>query len=103
MGALRTVLFAVALAGVVLLPERPAGAQVFYTVNGVPASPAVTMYMARNGLPPGAYWLNQLGYWGVAGNPMPMGNIYAGRAAPAPRPGLSQRGLLYSPGEILNR
>lgn len=56
----------------------PATAQDYYTINGQPAPYDVQIYMARNGLPPGNYWLDGQGYWGVMGNPQPVGNIYAG-------------------------
>ena len=51
----------------------------------------------------GAYWLDlNSGLWGYAGNPIPQGyisdNCYQ---QDRHRPGLSERGLLYSPGELL--
>ncbi len=51
----------------------------------------------------GDYWLNvNNGLWGYAGNPVPQGyitdNCYQ---QDRHRPGLSERGLLYSPGELL--
>jgi hypothetical protein len=101
MGRLKRIAVAALFASVMAPIASPAGAGSLYTVNGVPPSPAVSLYMARNGLSPGAYWLNRAGYWGRAGNPVPRGNIYA-QANTAPRPGLSQRGMLYRPGEILN-
>src|SRR3954452_23246911 len=52
-----------------------AEARVYYTVNGRPAPPAVARYMVGNGLRPGHYWLSANGYWGVVGNPIPLGNI----------------------------
>jgi hypothetical protein len=55
--------------------SRPALAQVYYTVNGAPVDAATAQYMWSNGLPPGHYWLNGDGYWGVVGNPVPLGNI----------------------------
>ena len=50
---------------------------------------------------PGRYWLNmQTGYWGYAGSRRVMGHIRA-RCRGTRRKGLSERGLLYSPGELL--
>jgi hypothetical protein len=72
-------------------------AQSWYYVNGAPAPPEVAEQMAARGLPFGYYWLQPNGNWGVQDNPDALGNIY-GR-----RPSLSERGLLYSPGELLNR
>lgn len=51
----------------------------------------------------GGYWLDvNSGLWGYAGNPIPQGyitdNCYQ---QDKHRPGLSERGLLYSPGELL--
>ncbi|HTO82252.1 MAG TPA: hypothetical protein VMQ73_08455 [Methylomirabilota bacterium] len=57
----------------------PADAQgYYYTINGVPAAPAVAVYMASKGLPPGNYWLDAQGYWGVMGNTQPLGNVNSG-------------------------
>lgn len=51
----------------------------------------------------GNYWLDiNTGLWGYAGNSAPQGyitdNCYQQQER---RPGLSERGLLYSPGELL--
>lgn len=73
-----TLALALALAGPLALHPAPAEAQVYYTINGQPASAQVQLYLAQNGLPPGHYWLNTQGYWGVVGNPNPLGNVYAG-------------------------
>lgn len=59
----------------------PATAQVYYTLNGQVPPPNIQMAMASNGLPPGHYWLDGAGNWGVVGNPMPLGNINAGAQA----------------------
>jgi hypothetical protein len=56
----------------------PAAAETYYTINGQPAPYDVQVYMAQNGLPPGHYWLDSQGYWGVVGNATPLGNIYGG-------------------------
>jgi hypothetical protein len=79
-----------------------ATAEVYYTINGQPAPYNVAMYMAANNLPPGNYWLNQQGWWGIVGNPQPLGNIYAAANQQQRHPSLSERGMLYRPGEILN-
>ena len=60
-------------------------------------------------VPDGSYWLDpQTGIWGYAGDPMPRGTIADGCYAqpqhyqqPQRRQSLSERGLLYSPGELL--
>lgn len=54
-------------------------------------------------IPDGRYWLNtRTGAWGYAGNPAVQGFLGDPCRAPAARPGLSQRGMLFRPGEILN-
>jgi len=76
----QAVVAAVLAAGIALV-ALPAAAQTYYTVNGQPAPYDVQFYMARNGLPPGDYWLDGQGYWGVMGNPNPLGNIHGGSYA----------------------
>jgi hypothetical protein len=90
-----------AAVAVCLAASLPAAAQAYYTINGQPAPYNIALYMASNNLPPGNYWVDSHGWWGIVGNPRPLGNIYAASTQP-PRPGLSQRGRLYYPGEILN-
>ena len=52
----------------------------------------------------GNYWLNtNTGTWGYAGNPRPMGNIADNCYNPERRPGLSERGLLFGPGDWLKQ
>lgn len=75
-----TVFAALGLAlGLSAASVTPAAAQVYYTINGQVPPPNIQMYMAMNQLPPGHYWLDQNGYWGVMGNTTPLGNIYAGQ------------------------
>ena len=71
-----------------------ARAQDWYYINRQPAPLSVAQAMAARGLPYGYYWLQANGNWGFEGNSDVVGNIY-GR-----RPSLSERGLLYSPGEL---
>src|SRR4051812_25472077 len=78
----------------------PAAAQALYTINGRPPPYDVVRYMATHGLPPGDYWLDAYGNWGAVGIAQPLGNIYQD-ATPQRRPSLSERGMLYRPGEIL--
>jgi len=69
----------------VLAAAPPLLAQAYYTVNGTPVDAATAQFMSSNGLPPGDYWLDANGYWGVDGNPTPMGNI-RGAATGDPQP-----------------
>jgi len=69
---------AAVIAAMLATAALPAAAQTYYTINGQPAPLNVQLYMAQNGLPPGAYWLDSQGYWGVVGNSQPLGNIYSG-------------------------
>ena len=72
-----------------------ANAQNWYYINREPVSPGTAEQMAARGLPFGYYWLQADGNWGREGNSDVLGNIYSRR------PSLSQRGLLYSSGELL--
>jgi hypothetical protein len=48
----------------------------------------------------GHYWLNvNTGIWGYAANPNPQGHIKDNCYQPQGRPGLSERGLLFSPSD----
>ena len=48
----------------------------------------------------GAYWFDpDSGVWGYAGDPTPMGRIGDNCRRGARRPSLSERGLLYTPGD----
>lgn len=75
-------------------------------VNGQRLAPEQIQYLDQIHCGPvanGNYWLDvNTGLWGYAGSPMPQGyisdNCYQ---QDSPRPGLSERGLLYSPGELL--
>ena len=78
-----------------------AHAQGYYFINGQPAPLNVARLMAANGLPFGYYWLDARGNWGAVGNPRPLGNIYTDRDGAPRHRSLSERGLLYSPGELL--
>lgn len=75
-------------------------AQGWYFINGVAANTETAAQLAAVGLPFGFYWLQNNGDWGVVGDPVPRGNLFARSASP-PHRGLSERGLLYSPGELL--
>jgi len=85
----------VAVAFGMLTISTAADAQGWYYINNQPASPEVAAAMAARGLQFGYYWLDANGNWGMAGSSDVRSNIY-GR-----RPSLSERGLLYSPGELL--
>jgi hypothetical protein len=53
-------------------------------------------------IPDGDYWLaTGSGIWGYAGDPGPQGHIKDGCYTSRRQPSLSERGLLYSPGELL--
>ena len=91
----RSKLIALVVAFGVVATMSVANAQAWYYVNGQPVSRGVAVQMAARGLPFGYYWLRPNGNWGVVGNPDVLGNIYGHR------PSLSQRGLLYSPGELM--
>jgi hypothetical protein len=79
MGGVRKFAAVAAMAAAIAAAAMPAMAQdAAYTINNQPAPYDVAQYMAANGLPPGAYWLDVQGYWGMVGNVNPLGNIYSG-------------------------
>lgn len=84
-----------------------AGAQTRWVfVNGQRLDDAQVAWFDRvqcTPIPNGSYWLNaRSGAWGYAGNPVVQGHLGDPCRARAQRPGLSQRGMLFRPGEILN-
>ena len=53
-------------------------------------------------IPDGNYWLDTgSGIWGYADDPRPQGHIKDGCYSSQRRPSLSERGLLFSPGDFL--
>ena len=96
MSSIRSTLVAGLMAALGLVAAvSVARAQDGYYINRQPAPLSVAQVMAARGLPYGYYWLQANGNWGFEGNSDVVGNIY-GR-----RPSLSERGQLYSPGEII--
>lgn len=93
-------------AAAAVLPARAQSRWVF--VNGERMSDAQVMQLSRiqcSFIPNGHYWVDwQTGAWGLAGNPAQLGRLgEACRAARGQRrPSLSERGLLYRPGEIID-
>jgi hypothetical protein len=85
----------------------PAAAQSrWVVVNGQRMNDVQVAYLQQRActwIPNGHYWVDtRTGAWGYAHNPRVQGYIGdACRNAPRHR-SLSERGLLYSPGEILN-
>ena len=80
--------------GVVVICST-AHAQALYIVNGSPAHPAIAQYFAGRNLPSGYYWVNNNGNWGFAGDATVVGNLYG------QRPSLSERRMLFAPGELM--
>jgi hypothetical protein len=82
-----------------------ASAERLVVVNGQRLNLAEIRYLEQwtcAPIPNGSYWLNvHSGIWGYAGNPIPQGHISDTCARQERRPSLSERGLLYAPGEIL--
>lgn len=98
-----------AIAAAVLAPA--AQAQVW--VNGVQLNPqqqALLQEYTCGPVPAGSYWINpQTGRWGYVGNARPMGHLRdrCGKTSFNTRPNgsrksLSERGMLFRPGEIAN-
>ena len=84
------------------LADSPAAAETY--VNGQRLTAEQKQWLASYSCGPvwdGHFWLNTVtGQWGFAGNPIPMGHI-RDRCGQR-RPSLSERGMLFRPGEILN-
>jgi hypothetical protein len=74
-------------------------------VNGHRMSDAQVAYLEHRActpVPNGRYWLDpQTGAWGYAGHPRVQGVVGDACVRQQRRKSLSERGLLYSPGEIL--
>lgn len=97
MNRLRPFVVAAALLGT----SQAARAERWVVVNGVRLSDPDIVSLERvhcGPIPNGRYWLDvRTGTWGYAANPVPQGNIVDNCVNPGPRPGLSQRGQLYTP------
>ena len=96
------------LVGATLLFSAPAAlAGRLIVVNGEALSVeqiAVLDAVACTLVPSGRYWLMPNGAWGYEGVPIQagfLGEQCHSAPAPARRKSLSERGLLYSPGELL--
>lgn len=79
---------------------NPADAQQYVIVNGQLLNFAQIQRLEQLGcvsIPSGNYWLRNDGWWGYAGDPTPRGRL----GDYCRKPSLSERGLLYRPGEIL--
>jgi hypothetical protein len=74
-------LMAATAIGAIPIGVQPAQAQVYYTINGQPAAPAIALMMAQRRLVPRANWYDaRTGNWGRMGSAYPIGNIPNGRA-----------------------
>jgi hypothetical protein len=76
-------------------------AERYVVVNGQRLSIPEIQYVEQlhcGPIPNGRYWINlQTGMWGYEGNPRPQGHIADNCRTPQRRPGLSERGMLFSP------
>jgi hypothetical protein len=81
----------------------PAYAERYVVVNGQRLSIPEIQYVEQlhcGPIPNGRYWIKlQTGMWGYAGNPRPQGHIADNCRSPQRRPGLSERGMLFSPND----
>ena len=94
------------MAAIVLLLSIPATlyAERYVVVNNKRLSEPEILMLERQRcgpIPNGRYWLNySTGIWGYAGNPIPQGHITDNCYNPGRRPSLSERGMLFYPGEL---
>jgi hypothetical protein len=88
------------------LPSQAQSRRIF--VNGARMNDVQVMQLSRiqcSFIPDGHYWVDwRTGAWGLAGHPKRLG--WLGEACGARhsqrRPSLSERGLLYRPGELID-
>jgi hypothetical protein len=102
----RVFLTACALAGAIGMASGPAWAQSFVVVNGQLMSPAQVVYLESlhcGPIPDGNYLYDPgTGAWAFANDVWVRGHIGDNCYAPRRRPSLSERRMLYRPGEILS-
>jgi hypothetical protein len=85
-----------------------AQAQRMVVVNGLRLNAEQIAWLEQRScapVPDGSYWLDlRTGAWGYAGWPQRQGFVGAACRTPssAPRRSLSERGMLYRPGELIN-
>lgn len=79
-------------------------AERYIVVNGQRMSQDQIAYLEQlrcGPIPNGHYWLDvRSGIWGYTGNPRPQGHITDNCYRRERRPSLSERGMLFSPGEL---
>lgn len=84
--------------------SNAAYAERYVVVNGNRLSDTDIMILERwrcGPIPNGHYWLNfNTGIWGYAGDPRVRGHIMDNCYNPGRRPSLSERGILFYPGEL---
>ena len=106
---MRTFVLALALAATTAIGTPSAQAQSRWVfVNGQRMSDAQVLQLSQlqcSFIPNGRYWVDwRSGAWGLTGHPARLGLL--GEACHVDRgqrgPSLSERGLLYRPGEIIN-
>ncbi len=102
---MRSISVAAVVAPMLLAMAGAAHAERWVVVNGALLSDsqiALLEAVSCGPIPDGAYWLDTgTGVWGFADDPTPQGHIKDACANAQRRPSLSERGLLYSPGELL--
>ena len=102
---MRQIFFVAVVISMLLTMAGAARAERWVVVNGMRMSLEQIQLLegiSCRPIPDGAYWLDPgSGIWGYAGDPRPQGHIKDGCYNSQRRPGLSERGLLYSPGELL--
>lgn len=93
------------VAAVALTLSSTAQAQRTVIVNGERLDDAQIAWLegvACTSIPDGVYWVDRSsGAWGYAGNPRPMGHVGEACGQTRRHRSLSERRLLYAPGEIL--
>ena len=101
--------FGIVIAAAVCIAPSATAQSRWVFVNGQRLGDAHVAVLERQhcaAIPNGSYWLNvHTGAWGYAGNPRiqgVLGDPCRVTGSASPRKSLSERGLLYRPGEIIN-
>ncbi|MEM1299128.1 MAG: hypothetical protein AAGH68_07580 [Pseudomonadota bacterium] len=102
---MKTAIFSAAAGAALLLAATSSAEAGAVVVNGKVLDFQERMMLARYScgpIPAGSYWLNMnTGYWGYAGSSRSQGHIKDRCQGGQARQSLSQRGLLWRPGELV--
>ena len=103
---MRRLSFVVLIGSIILAMTGVARAERWVVVNDVRLSVPEIQYLEGihcGPIPNGSYWLDTAtGIWGYANDPQPQGHIQDNCYNPGRRPSLSERGMLFSPRDLID-